>query len=95
MRPDGNLLEVRDVETGKALWRKPGYGCIPWRFSPDDRLAAAFDDGAVDVIDTSTGNTTGTVTLPSQRATFLWWSPDGKRLVVDSSRQLRFEIRRP
>jgi WD40 repeat protein len=65
-------------------------------FSPDGaRLAVGFADGLVDDIDTSTGRSVGSATLPSQLARSLAWSPDGQRLVIDSTRHLRFEMGRP
>jgi WD40 repeat protein len=106
LSPDERFIAAGDGLGALSLWDRSGR-TIPVAASHDtpplalafaprgDRLAAAFADGTVDVIDTATGRTTGTVTLPSQRATFLWWSPDGKRLVIDSTRHLRFEVARP
>jgi WD40 repeat protein len=106
LSPDERFVAAADSMGALSLWDRSGRA-IPLAASYDtrtlalvfaphgDRLAAAFADGTVDVIDTATGRSTGSVTLPSQRATFLWWSPDGKRLVIDSTRHLRFEVVRP
>ena len=106
MSPDERFVAAGDGKGTLSLWDRAGRAIrvdahhatrpLKLEFSPrGDRLAAAFDDGIVDVIDTTTGRTTGTVTLPWQRATYLWWSPNNARLVIDSTRHLRFEVARP
>ena len=106
LSPDERFVAAGDEFGALSLWDRSGRPIpvaashdtrpLALAFAPQgDRLAAAFADGTVDVIDTGTGRSTGTVTLPSQRATFLWWTPDGKRLVIDSTRHLRFEVARP
>ncbi len=106
MSPDERFVAAGDGKGALTLWDRAGRAIpvdahhvtrpLKLAFSPrGDRLAAAFDDGLVDVIDTTTGRTTGTITLPWQRATYLWWSPDNERLVIDSTRHLRFEVARP
>jgi hypothetical protein len=106
LSPDERFLAACGRHGGCGLWTREGRS-IPLvarhaarpaalAFSPDGtRLAAAFADGLIDVIDTMNGRTAGTVALASQHATALWWSPDGKRLVIDSTRHLQFEVSRP
>lgn len=104
--PDERFVAAGDAKNALRLWDRRGRSIalatrpasppLLLEFSPrGDRLAVAFTDGTVQVIDTSTGLATGTMNLPSQRASFLWWSPDNQRLVVDTTRHLRFELRRP
>ena len=106
MSPDERFVAAGDGKGALSLWDRTGRAIpvdahhttrpLKLEFSPRGaRLAAAVDDGIVDVLDTTTGRTTGTVTLPWQRATYLWWSPDNARLVIDSTRHLRFEVARP
>jgi len=106
LSPDERFIAAGDAMGTLSLWDRSGRTIpvaakhdtrpLALAFAPQgDRLAAAFADGTVEVIDTATGRSTGTVTLPSQSATFLWWTPDGKRLVIDSTRHLRFEVARP
>jgi DNA-binding beta-propeller fold protein YncE len=103
--PDERFVAAGDAKGALLLWERGGRSVslsarptsppLKLAFSPrGDRLAAAFTDGTVEVIDTSTGRTQGTIALPSQRASFLWWSPDNQRLVIDTTRHLRFELRR-
>jgi hypothetical protein len=62
-------------------------------FSPNGRLlAAGFDHGTVIVFDTQNGRVWGRIELPSQRASFLWWTAEGTRLVIDTTRHFRFEV---
>jgi WD40 repeat protein len=107
LSPDDRFVAAAaDADGALSLWTRAGK-VVPLHvdrryrrpralaFSPHgDRLAAAFEDGTVDVLDTRSGRIAATVALPFQRASFLWWSPDGSRLVIDSTRQLRFEFER-
>ena len=58
-----------------------------------DRLAAATDDGAVLLVDTSNGAVVGRARLPFDRATHLWLSPDEHELWVDTERAMRVRFR--
>ncbi|HWO13117.1 MAG TPA: hypothetical protein VNN80_26635, partial [Polyangiaceae bacterium] len=105
LSPDERFVAAGDAKGVLLLWDRAGRSIalsgrptsvpVALAFSPrGDCLAAAFTGGTVEVIDTSTGRVTGTLLLPSQRASYLWWSPDNQRLVIDTSRHLRFEVRR-
>src|SRR5262249_12409084 len=85
--PDGkprkrvDLIEVREVESGKTVSRMDGsvegYG-IPARFSPDGKYLAVALWPGVEVWETVTGRTAWKKELPY--VTALRFSPDGRRL---------------
>jgi WD40 repeat protein len=58
-----------------------------------DRLATAAEDGAVLLVDTSSGAVVGRARLPLDHATHLWISPDGRELWADTERALRVRFR--
>jgi WD40 repeat protein len=106
LSPDERFLAACAARGVCALWTRDGHpvplavehtsAATAIAFSPDGvRLAVGFADGLIDAIDTTTGRSVGTASLPSQHASFLVWSSDGKRLVIDSTRHLRFEVSRP
>jgi WD40 repeat protein len=105
LSPDERYLAACGEHGVCALWTRDGhpvplsvrYTSRPtaMAFSPDGAsLAVGFVDGLVGVIDTATGKSVGTATLPWQHASSVWWSPDTKRLVVDTTRHFRFELQR-
>jgi WD40 repeat protein len=105
LSPDERYLAACGEHGVCALWTRDGHPVpLPVRytsrptamaFSPDGAsLAVAFVDGLVGVIDTASGKSVGTATLPWQHASSLWWSSDAKRLVVGTTRHFGFELQR-
>jgi WD40 repeat protein len=103
MTADGRFVAASGEWGELHLWDRAGHDIPtpvhhfrPARalvFSPrGDRLAVAFENGTVHLVDTATGRETGSATLPFQRAGLVWWSADGARLVIDTTRNLRYEL---
>ncbi len=62
-----------------------------WRlaFSPDGTRG-----GDIHLIDTATGAEVGRVDLVSDKPRSLWWSADGKHLVIDTEHRFRITLDR-
>jgi WD40 repeat protein len=78
-----NLLEIRDVESGKTVSRMDaaaveGYG-VPVRFSPDGKYLAVAGWPGVEVWDTATGRS---LWKDQQQVTALQFTPDSGRLLT-------------
>lgn len=62
-------------------------------FSPDGHLlATAGEDGMVILTEAASGATLGTIALADDHATFLWWSSNSTRLVIDTARRFRITV---
>ncbi|MEO6773933.1 MAG: hypothetical protein ABI467_13110 [Kofleriaceae bacterium] len=60
----------------------------------DTRLATGTRGGDIHLIDTATGAEVGRVDLVSDKPRSLWWSADGKHLMIDTEHRFRITLDR-
>jgi len=103
LAPDERHIAATGRDGAILLWdrdRKPIPVAAPrtgeievLAFSPDGHLlATAGEDGMVILTEAASGATLGTIALAGDRATFLWWSSDSARLVIDTARRFRITV---